>query len=169
MKKYISAYDGFDDAARKFYLDMVNNVADYEYDHEWVNAPSAMGDAHKSSCSYTIMGYDFKYHHISGDGGILSAKFTMSFKKKEIILTYSQFTELAARFRRGTKKETPKENKLLAKFMSAYDSDIESKHYHIIFGILNAFAFGWCAMIMDDKVEVVGFDFETKKDTEESE
>lgn len=159
IKGYIKNSTLFDSKTKKLYFRILEDVEDYEYSYEYVDAPAAMGDTHKSSCSYSIKGYNFDYHHITGDGGIFSGVFTVEHEdQKEIIAEYSQFAEMAKRF--GKNIKVVQQTGLLTQIVGLYDATVKIRHYHNFFGILNAFTFGQCIMTDDGgKVEPVGFDF----------
>jgi hypothetical protein len=159
IKKWIKTTDA-DKKTKSLFLSIVKDIEDYEYEYEYVNAPAAMGDTHKSSCSYMIKGFVFEYHHINGDGGIFSAEFTITHnEQKETLLAYSEFAEMAKRF--GRKVKDNFQTGLLDEFIKLYPSKgADRDTYHHILGVLNAFTFGQVAMIESDKVALVGFDFE---------
>ena len=72
------------------YKQLLDDLSDFDYDKDWVNAPSAYGDTYKFTAEYTIGDFQFKYYHILPEGEIESAKFSIAYDEdEEVLFTYT--------------------------------------------------------------------------------
>jgi hypothetical protein len=62
----------------KKYEHILEDLEDYDYTKDWVNAPAAFGDTHKHTAVYTIGDFKFKYYHVLASE-INSAEFSIKF------------------------------------------------------------------------------------------
>ena len=146
----------------KKYEHILKDLSDYEYDKEWVNAPSAFGDTYKYSVVYTIGDFKFKYHHVLASE-INSSEFCIKYigkekqkTHKELLFEHSLMMTMMARFKRKSMPDFPLNTALLNKFKNKYKLKTDDEYY-LLFTILNSFTFGQCVSIriVDEKHELV--------------
>jgi len=137
---------------------LLEDLSDFDYDRDWVDSPAACGDTHKYTVSYSIGEFDFEYWHVSGDGEIASAKFSITHKEdEETLFEYSMLGEMMARMSKSKKPKTyPLNKKLFDKFKTNYPLEIEDPielraHYYFFLGVLSAFTMGHSITIKIDQ------------------
>ena len=124
------------------YKQLLDDLDDFHYDKEWVNAMSACGDTHKYTVEYTIGDFQFEYHHVLPEGEIASAGFSVTHDEdKEVLFKYSLLGMMMSKLKKKDSTKYPFNNALLDKFKSKYVLD-QDDAYFLFFGILNAFVFG---------------------------
>ena len=130
------------DCNHDLYTALSNDLEDYDYEKDWVNAPAAFGDTHKFTCTYTIKGTEFVYWHICAEGEIGSAEFTID---GEIVMQYSMMAAMM--------KRIPEPNLApLEEFIQEYDPDVSTYDYLGVLTLLNEFTFGHCFTVWNGEV-----------------